>query len=82
MADDRKNGVRWLQALFMDNFGLSRGMALGASLTVVFVVVAAVVWFFHSAPPHSITISAGPAGSSFEGFAQSNRVILARSGVT
>src|SRR5579884_1123608 len=46
----------------------------------------ALVWgtlhFVSSAPPRTITISAGPPGSTFETNAERYRKILARSGVT
>ncbi len=82
MAEERKNGFQWLQALFMDNFGMSRLLAILSSVLVIFIFLFAVAWFFHSAPPRVITITTGPAGSSFETNAVRYRAILARSGVT
>jgi hypothetical protein len=43
--------------------------------------VFAVFWFFHSAPPHTITITTGPVGSAFHRAAEKYVKILARSGV-
>jgi hypothetical protein len=80
MADTKKLGLSRLQAFFMELFGLSRGVALAASLLIISVVLFAVFWFFHSAPPRTITISTGPAGSSFEVTAEKYRDILARPG--
>jgi TRAP-type uncharacterized transport system substrate-binding protein len=46
---------------------------------------AVLVWaglhFFSSAPPHTLTISSGPKGSSFENIAERYVKILARSGI-
>jgi hypothetical protein len=81
MAEERKKGFGWLHAMFMDNFGLSRGMALAASVLVILVLGGAIGWFFYSAPPHTLTITAGPAGSSFETNAMKYREILARNGI-
>ena len=45
------------------------------------VVVGLVFWLVDPAPPRTITISAGPADSSFMQMAQAYRAILARNGV-
>ncbi|HWD18947.1 MAG TPA: TAXI family TRAP transporter solute-binding subunit [Verrucomicrobiae bacterium] len=82
MAEERKNGIRWLPAVFMDNFGLNRILAVAASVAIVLIVALAVVWFFQSAPPRVITITSGPPGSSFERAALWYRTNLAQSGVT
>jgi hypothetical protein len=60
-----------------------RDLAL-TSLPIAFfciVVVALFVWLVDPAPPHTITISAGPRDSSFMQMAQAYRTILARNGV-
>ena len=80
-AEERKKGYGWLHTMFMDNFGLSRGMALAASVLVVLVLAGAVGWFFWSAPPDTLTITAGLPGSSFETNAVKYRDILARNGI-
>ncbi len=67
--------------LFTETFGLGRAGAIGAILLIAFVTIAAVFWFFHSAPPNTITITTGPKGSAFEVAAEKYRTILARSGV-
>ncbi len=69
-------------APFMEIFGLSRAVAAGTVLSLAAVVVFAFFWFFHSAPPHQITITSGGPGSSFETNAMKYRAILARNGVT
>ncbi|MEM5326614.1 TAXI family TRAP transporter solute-binding subunit [Paraburkholderia sp. JHI2823] len=44
-------------------------------------VIGVVFWLVDPAPPHTITISAGPADSSFMQMAEAYRTILARNGV-
>ena len=48
---------------------------------MVLVMIIAVFWFFHSAPPSTITITAGPEGSIFRTNAEKYAAILARNGV-
>lgn len=56
------------------------------TLGPILLASAAAIWltlhFVRPAPPHSITISAGPPGSSFALLAQRYRAILARNGIT
>ena len=83
MAEEsRKTGMNRIQAVFMETFGLSRGVSLLASLLTGVVVVFAVFWFFHSAPPRTITLSCGPTGSGFELSARKYQAILKKKGVT
>ena len=70
-----------LTAPIMEIFGLSRGLALAMVLVTGLVLLFAVFWFFHSAPPHTIILTSGAPGSSFEANAEKYRVILARKGV-
>jgi len=65
----------------MELFGLSRGLALAVVFLAGLVILFAVFWFFHSAPPHTIIITSGAPGSSFQANAEKYRVILARKGV-
>jgi TRAP-type uncharacterized transport system substrate-binding protein len=65
----------------MEIFGLSRGLALAVVLLAGLVILFAVFWFFHSAPPDTIIITSGAPGSSFQVNAEKYRVILARKGV-
>jgi TRAP-type uncharacterized transport system substrate-binding protein len=55
---------------------------LGLILLVAGVTIWGVLHFLESAPPHTITISTGPAGSAFEAVAERYAKILARSGIT
>jgi hypothetical protein len=82
MPLDRKLGIGKLQTLFSEIFGLSRVVALCASILTVLVIILAVYWFFHVAPPKVITITSGPVGSIFYRNAEKYQKILARSGIT
>jgi TRAP-type uncharacterized transport system substrate-binding protein len=74
-------GFARIQAMFMETFGFSRWVSFGAIIFVCLVVLFAVFWFFHSAPPGTITIVTGPKGSIFESTAEKYGKILAQSHV-
>jgi TRAP-type uncharacterized transport system substrate-binding protein len=82
MEENRDGILNRLQAVLMETFGLSAQLSLLASLSTGVLVVFAVFWFFHSAPPHTITIASGPPGSSSELTAIRYRDILKKQGVT
>ena len=67
---------------FMEIFGLSRAVAVMAVVLMGLFLLAAFFWFFHSAPPHTLTITTGPPGSGFETNAIRYGKILASNGVT
>ena len=81
MATGQKFGLTKIQATFMEVFGLSRAVSLSAILLISLVVIFAVFWFFHSAPPDTLTITSGPKGSIFEANAEKYAKILERDGV-
>ena len=70
-----------IQNLFTETFGMSRAVALTSIILIILIVVFAVFWFFHSAPPDTITITTGPEGSVFQSTAQRYATILAHNGV-
>ncbi len=80
-ARRKKNVLARFQRTFTEIFGLGRTAAFCVSLLVILVTVIAAFWFFHSAPPGTLTITAGPEGSIFQRNAEKYRQILARSGV-
>ncbi|HEY3863006.1 MAG TPA: TAXI family TRAP transporter solute-binding subunit [Verrucomicrobiae bacterium] len=82
MAQQQKTEVNRVQALLMEMFGLSAGVSWLACLVTIVAVLAAVFWFFHSAPPTTLSITSGPKGSSFESTAIKYQAILAKEGVT
>jgi TRAP-type uncharacterized transport system substrate-binding protein len=66
---------------FADIFGLSRAIAVGTVVLILSILVFAVFWFFHLAPPRVITITTGPPGSAFQLNAEKYGKILERNGV-
>ena len=82
MEKNHKGGLTRIQAIFAEFFGLGRAVALSAIALISLVTVFAIFWFFHSAPPNTITITSGPEGSVFRTNAEKYSKILARNGVT
>ena len=81
MEIGRKRGLGLVQTIFMETFGVGRVVSLCAILFAGLVIVLAVFWFFHSAPPDTLTITSGPEGSVFQMNAEKYRDILLRSRV-
>jgi TRAP-type uncharacterized transport system substrate-binding protein len=79
---NRKTGSSGLLTLCSEYFGLNRVLSLVAIGLIGLLTSFAIFWFVYSAPPRTLTITAGPAGSTFERNAEKYRDILARSGVT
>lgn len=71
-----------LQAAFGQTFGLGPGATLSALIFTTLVLLAAVFGFFYFAPPLTIIITSGDAGSLFQRNAGKYAKILARKGVT
>ena len=65
-----------------DLFGRGLVVSMGVILAVGITVSLAAFAFFNSAAPNTITITSGPAGSSFNRNAEKYQKILAREGVT
>src|ERR1700744_1451075 len=68
--------------IFSEYFGLSRLWSLLVSIFIFVVLFFTIFWFIHSSPPRTITITSGPAGSSFERYAERYRDLLRSNGVT
>jgi TRAP-type uncharacterized transport system substrate-binding protein len=69
MADTnlkRKSILDRLIQPLRETFGLTEGLALTAVVLIFLVLFAAVFWFIYSAPPKTIIITTGPAGSMLE----------------
>jgi TRAP transporter TAXI family solute receptor len=64
-----------------ENFGLSKTMATLVAFFIIALFALAVVWFVRSAPPRTITISAGKPGSTYQRYAEQYKKILATHGV-
>lgn len=73
--------VARFQLAAMELLGVSRLVSWAIFLFVAAVIAFAVFWFFHSAPPHTIVVTAGPEGSLFRSTAERYAKILERSGV-
>ena len=68
--------------MITETFGFSRTWSLAVVAFAGLVICFAIYWFIHTAPPHTITITGGPPGSTFQKSAESYSNILAHSGVT
>lgn len=81
MSADGKTGFNKLLAMFMDYFGMGRAASIVAMILVAGVIVFACFWFFHSAPPKTMIMTAGEKGSAYYTIAEKYAKILARDGV-
>jgi TRAP-type uncharacterized transport system substrate-binding protein len=63
-------------------FGLSCALAFTVVSLVGLLLILACFWFFYTAPPHTVTITSGAPGSSFQANAEKYREFLARKNVT
>jgi hypothetical protein len=70
-----------ISAMFMENFGLTRRASVAIMIAAGLLILFACFWFFHSAPPKSLTITAGEKGSVYYSVAEKYAGILARDGV-
>lgn len=71
-----------LAAKLTETFGFSPLVASCVAATILGVLAAAIVWLVLSAPPRRLTITSGPAGSSFQRYAERYKERLAKHGVT
>ena len=65
----------------MELFGISRGITISVLALVALAIVGAIGWFTWSAPPNSLTITSGPAGSVFHTNAVKYSRLLAQHGI-
>jgi hypothetical protein len=82
MTPGRRHGLAQVQTVIMETFGLGRAVALTSIIFTFLVLLFGVFWFFHSAPPDTITITTGPEDSVFQKMARRYATILARDRVT
>ncbi len=68
-------------AVFAETFGVARAVTTGVIFLLIFIALCTACWFFMSAPPNTITLTAGPKDSIFMMNAEKYTAILARSGV-
>ena len=81
MTADGKTGFNKILSTFMDYFGLGRTASTVGMIMVALVIIFACFWFFHTAPPKTITITSGEKGSAYYSVAEKYAKILARDGV-
>jgi TRAP-type uncharacterized transport system substrate-binding protein len=82
MGMDKKWGFIKLQSMFTEVFGLGRAAILSTALLTFAVIALGVFLFFYLAPPHTIIMTSGPKGSTFERYAEKYVKILRQKGVT
>jgi TRAP-type uncharacterized transport system substrate-binding protein len=82
MGMDKKWGFIKLQSMFTEVFGLGRAAILSTALLTFAVIALGVFLFFYLAPPHTIIMTSGPKGSTFERYAEKYAKILRQKGVT
>lgn len=73
--------IHSLQVAFGETFGLGPGATLAAIIFTITTLMIAGFWFFHSSPPHTITITSGDEGSLFQRNAKKYAAILEKKGV-
>ncbi len=76
-----RRGIARIQSAFADTFGLGPGATLSAIIFTAVVVLASAFWFFHSAPPDTLSITAGEQGTRLYKNAERYAKILAKNGV-
>jgi len=81
-GEKKRSRVYSVQQMFVETFGLGPTTALVATIFIGVIILTALFWFFHSAPPRTIVITSGDTGTRFQRSAEKYAKILARSGVT
>ncbi len=71
-----------LVTALIETFGFSPWLASVVAAFLMMLGAAALLWVWLSAPPRSITITSGPAGSTFQRYAEKYREELATHGIT
>jgi hypothetical protein len=79
--DHKINPPQFLTPL-AETFGFSPRFVLFVISLLGLLMAFAVFWFFHSAPPTTITMTSGPDGSTFQSYAELYRTNLAAKGIT
>ena len=74
-------GLKRVQVMFAETFGLGHGTTLSAIIFICVVVITATFWFIYSAPPDTLIITSGDESTRFVRIAERYKKILARNGV-
>ena len=81
MTAQNKSNVPFGLRSVMELFDVGPAAAISALASAVAIVLLAILYFVHSAPPTTITISTGPEGSVFQKNALKYQKILEKNGV-
>ncbi|HEY4414775.1 MAG TPA: TAXI family TRAP transporter solute-binding subunit [Verrucomicrobiae bacterium] len=81
MKPDRKINLPQFLTPLAETFGFSPLFVFIIVSLLAVLMAFAVFWFFHSAPPTTITITSGPEGSSFQNYAEQYRRNLLAKGI-
>jgi hypothetical protein len=68
-------------AAFFDGIGMGRRWSLALTAVTVLLIGLALLWFFYSAPPKTLTMTCGEKGSLYHSVAERYAKILAKDGV-
>jgi len=71
-----------LVSTLIDNFGFTPGLASVVAVAISVLCALAILWVVRSAPPHTLVITSGPEGSSFQRWALAYQKALAKHDVT
>ncbi len=66
----------------IETFGFSPWLATAVMVFLIGLGAVALAWVWYSAPPRTLTITSGPAGSSFQRYAEAYQKALAEHGIT
>ncbi len=78
----KQRPVSAIQKMLSEMFGFGPTVSISVVVFFGLVMLLAVFWFFHSAPPKTIIITSGDDGTRFRKSAEKYAKILERSGVT
>ena len=67
-----------LVTTLIDNFGFTPGLASVVAVGIAVLCALAIAWVVRSAPPHTLVITSGPEGSSFQRWATAYQQALAK----
>ncbi len=81
MEEKQKTGLRKLQSMFTEVFGLGRAASIIAIVLILAILALGIFLFFYLKPPSAITIITGPEGSTSRRTAERYAQILRRNRV-
>ena len=81
IKEPRRSGLRKLQSMLQEVFGLGRAAALSAVVLLLAILALGIFLFVYLKPPSTITIISGPEGSTYRRAAERYAQILQRNGI-